>query len=184
MYAERTRLTYDDYVLIPDDGKRHEIIDGEEYVSPSPNTRHQRLVTRLGRELSGHVESRRLGEAFVAPYDIVLSDYDVVQPDIVFISKQRLNLITDANLQGAPDLIVEILSDSTRRHDFIRKRHLYERAGVAEYWVVDPEIDQVQVFRLEGEAYVRAAELTAENEDVLASPLLPGLEISLKDLFG
>lgn len=183
MYAQRTRLTYDDYVLIPEDGRRHEIIDGEEYVSPSPNTRHQRLVLRLARLLAGFVEEHGMGEVMVAPYDVVLSDYDVVQPDLVFVSHDRTHLITEANFQGAPDLVVEILSDATRRHDFIRKRRLYERAGVREYWVVDPEIDQVQVFELQGEAYVRRAELSAEAGDVLRSELLPGLEVGLAELF-
>lgn len=184
MQTGRIRLTYEDYALLPEDGRRHEIIDGDEVVSPSPNTRHQRLVFRLARLLDAHVRRHGLGEVFVAPYDVLLSEHDIVQPDVLFVAEARLDLVDEENLKGAPDLVAEVLSESTRRTDLLRKRRLYERAGVAEYWAVDPAIDQVQVFRPRGGVYERAAELSREAGDTLATPMLPGLAIPLAELFG
>jgi Uma2 family endonuclease len=179
----RIRLTYEDYALIPDDGRRHEIIDGEEVASPSPRTKHQRIVGRLFALLDRHARRHGLGEVFVAPFDGVLSDHDIVQPDVLFVSDARLPIVDEENCKGAPDLVCEVLSESTRRTDLLRKRRLYERSGVAEYWALDPAVDAVQVFRPEGGRYVRAAELTAEAGGALATPLLPGLSIPLADLF-
>lgn len=184
METDVIKLTYEDYALIPDDGRRHEIIDGDEVVSPSPRTQHQRVVGNLYFLLRRHVREHGLGEVFVAPFDVVLSDYDIVQPDVLFVSDGRLGLVDEVNLKGAPDLVAEVLSESTRRTDLVRKRRLYERAGVAEYWVLDPAIDQVQVFRPRGAAYERAAELTAEAGDALATPLLPGFAVPLGEVFG
>jgi Uma2 family endonuclease len=181
--VERIRLTYEDYALIPDDGRRHEILDGDEVVSPSPRTKHQRVVLELAFLLRKHVRRHGLGEVFIAPFDVVLSDHDIVQPDVLFVSDARLDLVDEENCKGAPDLVCEVLSESTRRTDLVRKRRLYERTGVAEYWALDPVIDQVQVFRVEDGRYVRAAELTAETGDALTTPLLPGLSIPLVDLF-
>ena len=117
-----TKLTYEDYVLIPDDGRRHEIIDGEHYVNPAPNARHQRVLLRLAVALHNHIEPKQLGEVFVAPFDVVMSSFDVVQPDILFITAEHAAVITDKNLQGTPDLVVEILSPSNRQYD-ARARH-------------------------------------------------------------
>ncbi len=186
MQTETIKLTYEDYALIPDDGKRHEIIDGEEIVSPSPITKHQRVVGELYFLLKQHVREHGLGEVFVAPYDVVLSEHDIVQPDVLFVADAHLDIVDEKNLKGAPDLVCEVLSESTRRTDLLRKRELYERAGVAEYWVLDPAIDQVQVFRPVGPEgrYARAAELYARAGDALATPLLPDFTLPLADLFG
>ena len=181
---EVQKLSYEDYALIPDDGRRHEILDGEHVVSPAPKTKHQRLVSRLDRSLGSHVDERGVGEVFVAPFDVVLSDHDILQPDVCFVADDRLGIVDEDNCKGAPDLVVEVLSSSTRRRDLIEKRRQYERFGVREYWVVDPAIDTVQVFRREeGGAYVRAAELSAEADDALASPLVPDWRLALSRLF-
>lgn len=183
---EIRKLGYEDYALIPADGRRHEILDGEHAVSPAPRTRHQRLVARLDRSLGAFADARGLGEVFVAPFDVVLSDYDVVQPDLLFVSDARLGIVDEVNCKGAPDLVVEVLSEGTRRRDLVEKRRLYARAGVAEYWAVDPVVDAVQVFRpAAGEPgrYERAAELWAEAGGALASPLLPGWSLALAELF-
>ena len=178
------RLTYDDYALIPDDGRRHEILNGEHVMSPAPRTKHQRIVSRLDRSLGGFVDDHGLGEVFVAPFDVLLSDHDIVQPDVVFVSDARLGIVDEDNCKGAPDLVVEVLSSSTRRRDLREKRRVYERAGVAEYWVVDPAIDAVQTFRPDADGrYERAAELSAEADDALASPLVPGWRLPLTRLF-
>ncbi|HET9766210.1 MAG TPA: Uma2 family endonuclease [Thermoanaerobaculia bacterium] len=176
------KLTYDDLVLFPDDGKRHEIINGEHYVSPSPNVRHQRVLRRLSLLLHHFVEANRLGEVFFAPLDVVFSIHDVVQPDFIFVSNARASILTAANLQGSPDLVVEVLSPSNRRYDEDRKRGLYERAEVGEYWIVDPEADTVKVYRREGEQLGRPVLFSARDGDRLTSPLFPGLEIALPDV--
>src|SRR5215218_2890448 len=111
------RLTYDDYLLFPEDGQRHEVLDGEHYVTPSPFVQHQRISGRLYKPLSSWVEERQLGEVLYAPVDVVLSLHDVAVPDLVYISNERAGLVTDKNIQGAPDLVIEIISPSTRRMD-------------------------------------------------------------------
>ena len=178
-----TKLTYEDFLGFPEDGRRHELIDGDHYVSPSPNTKHQRLVLNLAAALVGFTRPRSLGQVFCAPMDVVLSDFDVVEPDVLFVARERLSIITEDNLIAAPDLMVEVLSDSTRRRDEITKRHLYERFGVREYWVVDPQIDVVKVYRLEGERLLKKEELSLEERGTLTTPLLPGLEIPVERIF-
>lgn len=180
-----TRLTYDDLLLLQDDGRRHEIIDGEHYVTPTPNVRHQRLVGRLFFEISLHLRSNPgAGQLFTAPLDVVLSFFDVVEPDLLFVAADQTAILTDKNVQGPPALLVEVLSKSTRKHDAQTKRRLFERTGVREYWLVDPELDTVQVLRLSDKnRLVRVVELTAEDDEVLTSPLLPGLAVNLRELF-
>ncbi|HEX2162427.1 MAG TPA: Uma2 family endonuclease [Thermoanaerobaculia bacterium] len=177
------KLTWEDYLAIPPDGKRHELIDGEHYVSPAPNVRHQRLVRELAFALNALVRRAGLGEIFFAPFDVKLTEVDVLQPDLVFISRERAGLLTESHLAGAPDLAVEVLSASTRRVDEMLKRRLYERVGVAEYWVVDPELETVKVYRQGANGFDRALELAVERGERLESPLLPGLSLPLVDLF-
>ena len=180
-----TRFTYDDFVLFPDDGKRHEIIDGEHYVTPSPNVRHQVLVGRLGFEIELYLRANPgTGHVFLSPLDVVLSHWDVVEPDVLFVAGDQPDILTEKNIQGAPALVVEVLSKSTRKRDAQIKRRLFERTGVREYWLVDPELDAVQVFRPSPEGKLaRVVELTAEDGDVLTTPLLPGCQIDLRELF-
>ena len=177
------KLTYDDYVLIPEDGQRHEILDGEHYVSPAPLTRHQLISVRLTGRLEPFNRERRLGWVLHAPTDVVLSPYDIVQPDLLFISNERLGIITEANVQGAPDLAIEILSEKTRRQDEGLKREIYERYGVREYWMLDPDRDSVDVYRRIGNRLRLVTELSAAAGDVLTTPLLPGFEIRLAEIF-
>lgn len=179
--AARRKLTYEDYVLFPEDGQRHEIIDGEHYVSPAPIPKHQRVSMRLSIRIGGFVEEHSLGEAFASPIDVLLSRHDILQPDLLFISNERLAILKEKNIQGAPDLVVEILSESTRKLDEKLKLARYELLGVSEYWIVDPLADRVHVFRPEGESFHKVAELS--EGDVLSTPLLPGLEIPLRYLF-
>ena len=179
----RLKLSYEDFLGFPEDGKRHELIDGEHYVTPSPFVRHQILVSRLLRALADHVDEQDLGLVLPAPMDVVLSEHDVVEPDLLFVSRERSNRITEANVQGAPDLVVEILSPGTRHRDEITKRHLYEAHDIREYWIVDPELETVKVWRRSGSGFERSAELSVEEGDTLTTPLLPGLEIPLSWLF-
>src|SRR6185295_8477581 len=151
---ERIRkLTYDDYARLPADRRRHEVIDGEHYVTPAPFTPHQRLVVKLVLRLAGFVEEHGLGEVLTAPHDVVLSIHDIVQPDLLFISNERAGILTEKNTQGAPDLVVEILSESTRRLDEEIKLDLYDRHGVLEYWMVNPLRKAIRVYRRTAEDF-------------------------------
>jgi len=181
--APSVKLTYADFVLFPDDGKRHELIDGEHYVTPSPNLRHQTISGRLHLWIGKYLEERPVGRVWSAPLDVVLSQHDVVEPDLIYVSNARGSILTKQNIQGAPDLAVEILSPGTRKTDEITKRHAYERWGIGEYWVVDPELDGVKIYRLRERTFARADELFADDDAVLTTPLLPDLAISLKRLF-
>ncbi len=181
--AASGKFTYEDFLHFPDDGKRHEIIDGEHYVTPSPNTKHQRAATSLTGMLWAYLQEHPIGEVFGAPFDVVFSDLDVVEPDLLYISRERRGVLTDQHVRGAPDLVVEILSPSTRKTDEITKRKLYERFDVTEYWVVDPELDSIKVYRRVAGSFARVAELTAEDNDVLTSPLLPDWSAQLREIF-
>jgi Uma2 family endonuclease len=180
-----TRLTYDDFLLFADDGQRHELIDGEHYVSPSPTRRHQRLAQRLSLALGKYFESHPdAGEVFFAPFDVVLSNYDVVDPDLLVVTADQQDISAEKHVTGPPAIVVEILSPSTRKVDEQTKYRLFDRTGVREFWVVDPELDLVKVHRRAPDGTLpRVAELTAEAGDMLTTPLLPGFETALSTLF-
>ncbi|HWN42400.1 MAG TPA: Uma2 family endonuclease [Thermoanaerobaculia bacterium] len=179
----RRKLSYEDYLLFPEDGKRHEILDGEHYVTAAPYPKHQRVLGELHFWLRFFLQDHRLGQVYLAPTDILLSEHDIVQPDLLFICNERLTILKEKNVQGAPDLVVEVLSDSTRRMDEGIKLARYERCGVREYWVVDPARNEARVFRRLGERLRKVADLSAAAGDALTSPLLPGLEIPLAEIF-
>jgi Uma2 family endonuclease len=176
--ATSTKLTYEDYCLLPDDGRRHEIIDGEHYVNPSPNIQHQRISRRIAFAITAHVEPRNLGEVFYAPCDVVLSDFDVVEPDIIFVSAARRGIIKNANIKGAPDLVVEILSPSTRKYYQPVKLKLYDAIGIAEYWIVDPEREKVLIYRRTSGGFV-----LAPTTDDITTPLIPGFSLPARAIF-
>jgi Uma2 family endonuclease len=178
------KLTYEDYVLFPEDGKRHELVDGEHHVTPTPVRKHQAIVANLLGLIWSYLQQRPIGRVFTAPFDVIFSDFDVVEPDLLYISRERFEQIeTSPWVKGAPDLVVEVGSPATRRRDETIKRRLYERFGVLEYWIVDPEVDAVKVFRRTNDRYERVAELRLEQDDVLATPLLPGLDLRLAKIF-
>jgi Uma2 family endonuclease len=178
------KLTYDDYVHFPDDGKRHELIDGEHFVTPTPIRKHQAVSGNLHGLIWSYLQQHPVGRIFSAPFDVILSEFDVVEPDLLYVSRERMSEIrTSPWVRGAPDLVVEIGSPGTRQRDETIKRRLYERFGVTEYWVVDPELDTVRVYRRRPDRYERVAELALENGDVLTTPLLPGLDLSLAKIF-
>jgi Uma2 family endonuclease len=179
------KLTYDDFVLFPDDGLRHELIDGEHYVTPSPSLKHQRVSYNLTLQIGEWLRRHPVGRLYYAPLDVVLSEHDVVEPDLLYMSSARAAEIeATVNVRGAPELVIEIGSPSTRKRDETTKRALYERVGVAEYWFVDPEQAVLRVYRRDGERFTRPQELSAENGDVLTTPLLTGFALSIADIFG
>jgi Uma2 family endonuclease len=179
------KLTYDDYVLFPDDGLRHEIIDGEHCVTPSPILRHQSISGNLFLPVAIWLKTHPIGRIFYAPCDVIFSHFDIVVPDLLYMSHERAaEVMLAKHVRGAPELVIEIGSPGTRKRDETTKRRLYERAGVSEYWVVDPEPDVLRIYRREGEVFGRAVELTREAGEILTTPLLPGLEVPLADIFG
>jgi Uma2 family endonuclease len=157
------------------------LIDGEHYVTPSPNVRHQQIQGELFGLMWTYLQAHPIGRVFTSRLDVVFSRFDVVEPDIAYVSHDRAaKVVTKANLQGAPDVVIEIGSPSTRQRDETIKRHLYDRCGVSEYWVVDPDIDVVRVYTSTGEGrFGRPTELSREAGDVLTTDLLPGLELPL-----
>lgn len=182
--SEGVKLTYEDFVLFPDDGKRHELIDGEHYVTPSPNTRHQRISGRLSLLIGSWLEIHPIGQLFYAPFDVIFSDFDIVEPDLLYMSNARAaEILTAKHVRGVPELVIEIASPGTRKRDEILKRRLYERSKVNEYWVVDPDVDVVRIFRRAQESFARPVELSREADDLLTTPILPGLEIPLREVF-
>ncbi|HEV8578310.1 MAG TPA: Uma2 family endonuclease [Thermoanaerobaculia bacterium] len=177
------KLTYEDYLLFPDDGKRHEIIGGEHFVTAAPFVRHQRLVGTLYFHIRAFLRLHPFGEILLAPTDVILSPHDIVQPDLFFISNERGPIVTEANIQGAPDLVIEILSNSSRRLDEVLKRKAYEEFGAREYWIFDPVRKTTQVWERTDEGLRRRTLLSAAAGDILTTALLPGLEIPLEEIF-
>lgn len=164
MDAARVVLNYADYAALPNDGRRYEIHDGELSVTPSPGTRHQRIVGRLFVAIHAHVEERRIGEVFVAPYDVILSDTSIVQPDIVYVAPGRAGALTERGIEGAPTLVVETLSPSTVQVDRHTKLQLYARHGVPYYWIVDPDARSVEAYVLRA-GWVRAGRARGRRRD-------------------
>lgn len=176
------KFTYEDYKSLPySERERFELLEGELIPAPSPETIHQRILRRLGFRLVAFVEEQHAGEVFYAPYDVVLSGEEVVQPDLLYVSPERQRFITRENLQGAPDLAVEILSPTTAQKDRAYKRKLYAKYGVQEYWIVAPEEETIEVLMLGRRGYERAG--LYKKHEQLTSPLLIGLQIPLDAIF-
>jgi len=177
----RIKLTYDDYVGLPNDGKRYEILDGELSVSPAPMTQHQIASINLTMLLYQFVRSHRLGRVLEAPTDVILAETTIVQPDILFVSAERASIITDRAVEGPPDLVVEILSRWTARQDRTTKATLYARFSVPHYWIVDPEERTIELYEIERDSYRLA---TKESGAATIHPaLFPGLEIPLAEVW-
>ncbi len=176
----KSRLTYEDYAKTPDD-ERWELIDGELFRMPSPNIAHQRTSGRLFSRMFPFVEDRNLGEVFAAPTDVVLSDTDTVEPDLLFISRERMGIVTRLNVQGAPDLVVEIHSPATAQRDLTAKRELYARHGVKEYWPINPDTRTVTVLLLDDGDFVEAG--VYREGDTVTSPTLEGFSFRVEAIF-
>lgn len=175
--AGRIKLTYAEYLELPDDGKQYEILDGELEVHPAPVPRHQAVSRNLQRILDRHVTERRLGQIFDAPIDVVLSDTTVVQPDLLFLTRRQNHLIGERAIEGPPTLVVEILSPGSRRRDRITKSALHARFGIPHYWVVDPDARVFELYELRDDAYALID--TRRGRGRVRPALFPGLEIPL-----
>ena len=174
-------LTYADYAALPDDGRRYELIDGELLVTPSPSFSHQWVVGRLFVILDQHVRSRRLGVVFVSPLDVILNERSAPQPDIGFVASSREALITDRGVEGAPTLVVEVLSPSRPALDLVKKRKLYRENGIAHYWIADPEERTLEGLVLGRGDYSTEARFSGEERAVL-SPF-PDLVLPLSEVW-
>jgi Uma2 family endonuclease len=180
-----TNFTYNDLLEMPNDGRHYEILDGELIVNAAPIPRHQVITFNLASILRSYVRPRGIGTVYIAPIDVVFTQEWVVEPDVIYIRKERKAIVTRTNVTGAPDLAVEVLSASTRKRDEITKRRAYEDFGVGEYWVVDPELESVKIYRRdEAGRYERVVEVSTETDGAaFTSPLFPGLEIALAEVF-
>ncbi len=176
------KFTYEDLRAMPQDGKRYELLEGEIYMAPSPRVKHQKVLGNLYLALRRFADDRGLGEVYLAPLDVVLDDQNVVQPDILFVCRERSLAITPLFINGPPDLVVEVLSPSNADFDRTTKRRAYAAAGVPEIWYVDPMDDSIEVFRLGADrAYILVRRLS--GADVLVSESFPGFELPLPTLF-
>ncbi len=179
------RFTYEDYKSLPESmEKRYELLDGDLMMVPAPTTRHQFISRNLEFILHGFVRAHGLGSVLYSPVDVVFGEdaaREVAQPDIVFISRARASIIKEGEIQGAPDLVVEVLSPGTEVRDRGYKQHLYGRYGVREYWIVDPEAETVEVYGMTRTGFDLAGRYTVD--DALTTQLFPGLGIDLEEVF-
>ncbi len=174
-------MTYAEYALLPQDRNRYEVLDGELFMTPSPTYRHQVAAFELASILRNHVARHGLGRVLVAPMDVVLSETNIVQPDILFLRADRVPSGDAANIRVAPDLVVEVVSPSSIAEDREHKKAVYARHGVFHYWIVDPEARTLEMYSLAGASYALAAEYAGDAS--ATSSLFPGLAIPLTQLW-
>ena len=173
--SARVILTYDDYAALPDDGRRYELCEGQLVMTPSPRTRHQVVIGNLHVLMRGHVLGRGLGEVFLSPIDVILSRITVLQPDLVYVESDRLAVVTERAIEGAPTLVVEVLSPSTDARDRGVKQALYARYGVPYSWVVSSETRTIRALRLGAGSYEVVGALDETGPTAL--PPLEGLAL-------
>jgi Uma2 family endonuclease len=173
--------TYDDYAALPDDGKRYEVVSGVLYMTPSPSGAHQDAVFEIASYLRTHIKLTGLGLVRVAPFDVVLSPKDVVQPDVLVILNASLDKVKDDCITGAPDLVVEVASPGTATRDRNKKYHLYAQAGVPEYWIADPDARTVEVLALEAGEYHSLG--VYRGKAILPSRMVPGFDVHVEQFF-
>jgi Uma2 family endonuclease len=174
-------LTVENYKLLPETGPRYQLIQGDLYMAPAPNRFHQEISRNLQFELHSYLKRNPIGKLFNAPFDVYLDEINVFQPDIIIVLKERLGILTEEGAQGAPDLVVEILSPKTRRLDLVNKKQEYARAGVKELWIIDPETRSTNIhqFGFDGIEKIRQV----NEEDTLSSQLLPGFDLAPATIF-
>lgn len=173
--------TYNDYAALPSDGKRYEIVEGVLYMSPSPNIIHQRIAGRIFRYLATYIEDAGLGLVLDAPTDVELSPIDVLQPDVLVVLNAGLEKVQELKVVGAPDLVVEVASPSTSTQDRNKKYRVYAKAGVMEYWIVDPGTQTVEVLVLEAGEYRSLG--IFRGQATLPSQVVPNLPVRVEQFF-
>ena len=176
------KYTYEDYAKTPE-GEWFEVHDGAPIPRQPTTTSHQRVLVDLGVSVYTFIKGRELGEAFWRPLDVVLTDCDIVQPDFLFVSNERRGILTELNIRGAPDLVVEILSPDTAAYDKGYKRDLYEKHGVKEYWMADVDSRTITVLRLNAAGVFELAGIYGEG-DAFESSVLVGFTLNVSEVFG
>lgn len=180
--ATRRALTHHDYRELPEHGPRYQLVEGELHMAPAPNRYHQTILINLFAIFIRHLDQHpELGKIYIAPFDVQLTDINVYQPDLIFVLDKHKAIFTDQGAEGAPDLVVEILSPKTAKLDTGTKREIYARTGVEELWIVDPATRRIMVFRLQENAESPA--FTVGDEASIQTPLLPGLTVSTAAVF-
>ncbi len=174
-------ITVADYRAMPEGPPYYQLIDGELIMSPSPNRYHQEIAGNVFAMLRAHVRKNTLGFVYFAPIDVYLSDVDVVQPDVLFVSNANRHLLADDGIHGGPDLVVEIISPSNGQLEKRRKRPLYARHGVKEEWLIDPHLEQIH--RYDFTSDVAKPVRIVDSDESFETPLLPGLLVSAADIF-
>jgi len=177
---KKKKYTYEDYVKLPE-GAPYQLIGGELIMTPAPTPYHQIVSRKIMSLLIQYVEKNNLGEILYSPIDVYFSEEDVFQPDIIFISKERLNIIGETKIEGAPDLIIEILSPSTAYYDLGRKYKIYEKSGVREYWIVHPERKSIEIYQNQ-EGQFKLIQM-AKEKDTVNSSLFKDFELNLEKIF-
>lgn len=179
--SQSSLTTYDDYRHLPDDGKQYQIIGGELYMTPAPTPYHQEVSLTIAAALRKFVKEYHLGKVYAAPIDVVLSMTDIVQPDLVFVARERLNIITKKNIVEAPDLVIDILSEHTESIDRTKKMALYEKHGVKEYWIVNPDDKSIDLFVLKENVLI--LKTTVSGTQNLSSHVLNGFTLTANNVF-
>jgi Uma2 family endonuclease len=174
-------LTYEDYVLLPNDRNRYEILEGELTVTPAPSTKHQSVSANLFKLLSRYIDDRNLGKLFYAPIDLILDPTTILQPDLLFVSLAHQHIITERAIEGVPDLVVEILSPTTSRTDRVTKAQIYARHKVPVYWIVDSDDKSIEIYLLEGDTFRTAVTLRGATPTI--APPFKEFEIAAIDVF-
>jgi Uma2 family endonuclease len=174
-------LTVENYKLLPETGPRYQLIQGDLYMAPAPNRFHQEISRNLQFELHSYLKRNPIGKLFDAPFDVYLDKINVFQPDLLIVLNERLGILTEEGAEGAPELVVEILSPKTRRLDLLNKKLEYARAGVKELWIIDPEPRSLTVRQLTSDGVEHIRQL--DEEDILSTDLLPGFNLAVETIF-
>jgi len=174
-------LTVENYKLLPETGPRYQLIQGDLYMAPAPNRFHQEISRNLQFELHSYLKRNPIGKLFDAPFDVYLDEINIYQPDIIIVLNERLGILTEQGAEGAPELVVEILSPKTRRLDLENKKQEYARAGVKELWIIDPEPRSLMIHQLTSDGAEKIREIDEGN--TLSTDLLPGFNLPVETIF-
>jgi Uma2 family endonuclease len=180
---EARKQTVADFMALGEGPPFAELIAGTIVTAPSPFRSHQRVVQRIYQLIQNHLDHTPMGEAYLAPFDIHLGESDVLCPDLSFFSSERCHLLSDRGAEGAPDLVIEVLSPSTARRDRKDKREIYTHHGVRELWLVHPELETIEVFDLTSQPDQPISVLENGTHEAISTAILPGFVGKLEDIF-